>query len=161
MKTMAEVDFRFRQQSPVSQFTSDTSSVMPKRLPRNWLLSTSKFRKFDATAIIQALQYFREDNLTLMLVSQDYPGTWNLKEKWYGTEYTIDRIPTDVLSDIRKALNSQDPRACGKPPITAKRRFEVSGLLFSISANMLGVDISVHGYNDKMAVLLEKILITM
>lgn len=243
MKNMAEVDFRFRQKSPASRFTSGTSSVMQKKLPRNWLLSsTSKFRKFDAKAIVQAMQYLREDNFRLMLVSQDYPGNWDQKEKWYGTEYKVDQIPTDVLSDIHKALNAPNEDRIEELHLPHKNEFiptkldvekvevkepaktpkllrnddlvrlwwkkddtfwvpkanlsiklrnqvtyanplnyvkanlfvnlvkdalssysydaEISGLSYGITANMLGVDISVHGYNDKMAVLLEKILIT-
>ncbi|KAK5386061.1 metalloprotease [Exophiala xenobiotica] len=243
MKNMAEVDFRFRQKSPASRFTSATSSVMQKDLPRSWLLSgTSKFRKFDAKAIVQAMQYLREDNFRLMLVSQEYPGTWSEKEKWYGTEYKVESIPTDVLSGVRKALSSPqnetpkelhlphknefiptkldveklDVKEPAKTPkllrnddlvrlwwkkddtfwvpkanINIKLRnavtycspasfvksvlflnlvkdalstysydAEISGLSYAIIPNQLGVDISVHGYNDKMAVLLEKILST-
>ena len=243
MKNMAEVDFRFRQKSPASRFTSATSSVMQKNLPRTWLLSnTSKFRKFDSNAIVQAMQYLREDNFRLMLVSQDYPGNWDKKEKWYGTDYAVASIPTEVLSEVRKALTCSGndttkelhlphknefiptkldvektivkepaktpkllrnddmvrlwwkkddtfwvPKAnlniklrnavtCANPANYVKTVLfvnlvkdalssysydaEISGLSYAISANMLGVDLSVHGYNDKMAVLLEKILTT-
>src|SRR5690242_18897828 len=49
MKNMADVEFRFKQKSPASRFTSRTSSIMQKPLPHKWLLSgTSKFRRFDA-----------------------------------------------------------------------------------------------------------------
>lgn len=243
MRNMAEVDFRFRQKSPASRFTSGTSSVMQKQLPRNWLLSsTSKLRKFDAKAIVQAMQYLREDNFRLMLVSQEYPGEWGQKEKWYGTDYRVEKIPTDVLSDVRQALSASgsDPikelhlphknefiptkldveKAEVKEPAKTPKLLrnddlvrlwwkkddtfwvpkanlnikirnaityadpsnyvktnlfvnlvkdalssysydaEISGLAYAIGGNMLGVDISVHGYNDKMAVLLEKILTT-
>ncbi len=244
MKNMAEVDFKFRQKSPASRFTSATSSVMQKNgLPRNWLLSsTSKFRKFDAKAIVQAMQYLREDNFRLMLVAQDYPGDWDQKERWYGTEYKVEKVPTDVLSDVREALSNQESGRITDLYLPHKNEFiptnldveknevkepskapkllrnddklrlwwkkddtfwvpkanlnirvrnavtyanaanyvksnlfvslvkdalssysydaEISGLSYAIFANMLGIDISVHGYNDKMAVLLEKILTT-
>jgi insulysin len=244
MKNMAEVDFKFRQKSPASRFTSATSSVMQKNgLPRNWLLSsTSKFRKFDAQAIVQAMQYLREDNFRLMVVSQDYPGDWDQKERWYGTEYKVERVPADVLSEVRKALSNQESDRIPDLHLPHKNEFiptnlevekievkepakapkllrnddklrlwwkkddtfwvpkanlnikirnavtyanpanyvktnlfislvkdalssysydaEISGLAYGIGANMLGFDISVHGYNDKMAVLLEKILTT-
>ncbi|KAJ4510032.1 metalloprotease [Exophiala dermatitidis] len=244
MKNMAEVDFRFRQKSPASRFTSGTSSVMQKKLPRNLLLSgTSKFRKFDAEAITQAMEYLREDNFRLMLVSQEYPGDWDQREKWYGTEYKVEKIPTDVLSDVRKALSSHGNETIKELHLPHKNEFiptkldvektevkepaktpkllrnddlvrlwwkkddtfwvpkanlnlklrnpvtsanpanyvktvlfvslvkdalssysydaEISGLAYGVAPTMLGVDLSVHGYNDKMAVLLEKILTTM
>ncbi|OAP64900.1 hypothetical protein AYL99_00872 [Fonsecaea erecta] len=245
MKNMAEVDFRFRQKSPASRFTSAISCVLQKPgLPRSWLLSsTSKFRKFDAQAIAQAMQYLREDNFRLMLVSQEFPGDWDQKEKWYGTEYKVERIPTDVLSDICKALSDPESDRIPELHLPHKNEFiptkldvekvdvkepakapkllrnddkvrlwwkkddtfwvpkanlhikirntvtsanianfvktslfidlvkdalssysydaEISGLSYGIGPNMVGFDITVHGYNDKMAVLLEKILTTM
>ncbi|KAJ9631146.1 metalloprotease [Knufia peltigerae] len=244
MKNMAEVDFRFRQKTPPSRFTSATSSVMQRQLPRNMLLSgTSRLRRFDAQAIVQAMQYLREDNFRLMLVSQEYPGSWDQKERWYGTDYKVEHIPTDVLSEIRKALSSPQTEAPKelhlphrnefiptkldvekldiKEPATAPKLLrndelvrlwwkkddvfwvpkanvnirlrnaltasnpvnyvktmifdslvrdalqtfsydaEISGLGYAIATHQLGLDISVHGYNDKMAVLLEKILITL
>jgi insulysin len=38
---------------------------------------------------------------------------------------------------------------------------EISGLGYSIVAHSLGLDVSVSGYNDKMPVLLEKVLVSM
>ncbi|OQV04887.1 Peptidase M16 inactive domain-containing protein [Cladophialophora immunda] len=242
---VVKIVFRFRQKSPASRFTSAVSCVLQKPdLPRNLLLSsTSKFRKFDAQAIVQAMQYLREDNFRLMIVSQEYPGDWDQKEKWYGTEYKVERIPTDVLSDIRKALADSESNSIPELHLPHKNEFiptkldvekaevkvpakapkllrnddkvrlwwkkddtfwvpkanlqikirntvtsantanfvktnlfinlvkdalssysydaEISGLSYAIGPDMLGFDISVHGYNDKMAVLLEKILTTM
>ncbi|RVX74303.1 hypothetical protein B0A52_02135 [Exophiala mesophila] len=244
MKNMADVDFRFRQKSPASRFTSGTSSVMQKNIPRNWLLSsTSKFRKFDAKAIVQAMQFLRHDNFRLMVVSRDFPGTWDQKEKWYGTEYKVEKVPSEVLADIQTALTAPEVSPIPDLHLPHKNEFiptkldvekievkepakapkllrndssvrlwwkkddtfwvpkanlsiklrnqvtyanpldyvksclfvglvrdalssysydaEISGLSYAITANMLGLDLGVHGYNDKMAVLLEKILTTL
>lgn len=38
-KGLAEVDFKFKQKTPASRFTSKVSAVMQTRLPREWLLS--------------------------------------------------------------------------------------------------------------------------
>lgn len=38
-KGIAEVDFKFKQKTPASSFTSKTSAVMQTPLPREWLLS--------------------------------------------------------------------------------------------------------------------------
>lgn len=38
---------------------------------------------------------------------------------------------------------------------------EVSGLDYSVSTQSIGIDLSLSGYNDKMAVLLEKVLVCM
>ena len=243
MKNMAEVDFRFRQKSPASRFTSSTSSMMQKPLPRNWLLSgISKFRTFDPKAIVNAMQFLREDNFRLMVVSQDHPGDWNEKEKWYGTDYKVQKIPIEVQESLRNALTAsagdrptdlylpkrnefiptkldveksdtkepaktpkllrnddvmrlwwkkddsfwvpkanvnvllRNPLTYASPANYVKTVLftalvkdaltsysydaEISGLVYSVAANMLGMDVVVHGYNDKLPVLLEKILLT-
>jgi insulysin len=38
-KGLADVDFKFKQKSPASRFTSKISAVMQTPLPREWLLS--------------------------------------------------------------------------------------------------------------------------
>lgn len=244
VKNMAEVDFKFKQKSPASRFTSSTSAVMQQPIPREWLLSgTNKHRKFDAQGIVNALQYLREDNFRMMLVSQDYPGSWDQKEKWYGTEHRVQHISTEMQSEIRQALvgsahdrpqelhlphrnefiptrldvekaevkePSKTPKLIRNDDMmrlwwkkddafwVPKANFnillrnsltystpanyvktviylnlvkdalveysydaEISGLGYVLGANMLGVDMSVYGYNDKMSVLLEKILTTL
>jgi insulysin len=242
-KNLAEVDFRFRQKSPASRFTSSISSVMQRTLPREWLLSASKLRKFDAKQITEAIDYLRDDNYRLMITSQDYPIDLDQKEKWYGTEYKVEKIPSDVRSEIQKALRSSAKERPGALHLPHKNEFvptrldvekkevkepaktpklirnddlmrlwwkkddtfwapkgvlsitmrnpltyatpanyvksvlytklvkdalteyaydaELAGIGYSVSASMLGIDVNIHGYNDKMSVLLEKVLITM
>jgi insulysin len=243
MKNMAEVDFRFRQKSPASRFTSGTSSVMQKPLPREWLLSgISKFRKFDPEAIVHAMSYLRHDNFRLMIVAQDFPGDWDQKEKWYGTDYKVQKFPIEVQEDFRKALAAPagdrptelqlphrnefiptrldveklEVKEPAKTPkllrhddkmrlwwkkddsfwvpkaninivlrngltyatpanyvktvlftslvkdalTTYSYDAEISGLVYNVVADPSGMNVLVHGYNDKMAVLLEKILLT-
>ncbi|MCJ1484182.1 Insulinase (Peptidase M16), partial [Schaereria dolodes] len=108
VRGMAEVDFRFKQKTPASSFTSKLSSIMQKPLPRKWLLSgSSLIREFDASSITQAMSYLRVDNYRLTIVSQDYPGDWDQKERWYGTEYRSERIPPAFENAVRRAGESR------------------------------------------------------
>lgn len=243
MKNLAEVDFRFKQKTPASRFTSRLSSVMQKPMPREWLLSGSLLRRFDSDLIKKAMSHLRADNFRLVIVSQDYPGEWDQKEKWYGTEYKVEKIPQDFLGGIQKALDStssnristvhmphrnefvptrlsvekkevsepattpklirhddrvrlwfkkddrfwvpkatvhvtlRNPLVWATPTNLIKTKFycelvrdsldeysydaELAGLDYHLSANILGLDVSVGGYNDKMSVLLDKVLSTM
>jgi insulysin len=243
MKNLAEVDFRFKQKTPASRFTSRLSSVMQKSLPSEWLLSGSLLRRFDPELIKEALSYLRADNFRLVIVSQDFPGTWDQKEKWYGTEYKVEKIPQEFLGDLKKALEStetsrisnvhmphrnefvptrlsvekkdvaepantpklirhddrvrlwykkddrfwvpkatveislRNPLVWATPANIIKTKLygelvqdsldeysydaELAGLDYHLSANILGMDISVSGYNDKMSALLDKVLNTM
>ena len=244
VKGMAEVDFRFKQKTPASSFTSKLSSVMQKPLPREWLLSGSRLiRKFDPEAIKKALTYLRTDNFRMTIVSRDFPGDWDQKEKWYGTEYKSEPIPDslrdaaeragqttakDRLADLHlphknefiptklsvekkeveepakapKLIRNDEgvrtwwkkddqfwvpkaniyvtlrtPLVSATPANTVKTKLycelvkdalveysydaEIAGLDYGLGAFTQGLDIEVSGYNDKMSVLLEKVLISM
>ncbi|RGP63560.1 insulysin [Fusarium sporotrichioides] len=103
-KGMADVDFKFKQKTPASRFTSRISSVMQKPLPREWLLSGhSRLREFAPDQIEKALSTIRPDNFRMVIVSRNHPGNWDQKEKWYGTEYRHEKIPDDLMEEIKKA----------------------------------------------------------
>ena len=244
VKGMAEVDFRFKQKSPASSFTSRLSSVMQKPLPREWLLSGTKLiREFDAKAISRAMSYLRTDNYRLTIVSQDYPGDWDQKERWYGTEYRSERVPSDFEDAVKRAgecdardripelhlphrnefiptrltvekkdieepmkfpklirndegvrtwwkkddrfwvpkanvfVTLRNPLVAITPANAAKTKLycelvkdalveysydaEIAGLEYSLGSYTAGIDVDISGYNDKMSVLLEKVLISM
>lgn len=202
-----------------------------------------RLRKFDPARIQDGLACLRPDNFRMSVVSQKFPGTWKEKEKWYGTEYTYEKIPADFLEEIKHAAASTSkdrlpelhlphenqfiptklevekkevktpaispklirndelvrtwykkddqfwvPKAnvfinCKNslPAATAENMLkarlytdvvrdaleeysydaELAGLDYSIAAHSMGLEIAVSGYNDKLPVLLEKVLVTM
>ena len=244
VKGMAEVDFRFKQKSPASSFTSRLSSEMQKPLPRKWLLSGSRLiREFDANAITNAMTYLRTDNYRLTIVSKSFPGDWDQKEQWYGTEYRIEKLSSDFQNTIHETADStpqnrpsalhlphvnefvptrltvekrevekpakapklirndvgfrtwwkkddqfwvpkasisimlRNPLASVTPMNTVKTILycdlvcdtldeysydaEIAGLEYSLHATSSGLELEFDGYNDKMPVLLEKVLVSM
>ncbi|RAL63565.1 hypothetical protein DID88_003609 [Monilinia fructigena] len=107
-KGLADVDFKFKQKTPASRFTSKISAVMQTPLPREWLLSGhSRLRKFDSERISAGLDCLRADNFRMAISSQTFPGGWDSREKWYGTEYKYEKIPADFLEEIKKAASSK------------------------------------------------------
>ena len=244
MANLAEIDFKFRQKAPASGTVSQYSTVMQSPYPRDELLSRPmKITKFDTEAIERGLAALRPDSFKILLLSQDYPGDWNLREKWYGTEYRVDKIPKDFLEEVTKAAHSSVkerpaelylpgpnefipkkfeverkevkepastpklvrndknvrtwwkkddqfwvPKAnvdvCLRSPLTNATPLtavmsqiykdlvddslteytydaELAGLQYSVSNHPQGFDVVVSGYNDKMSVLLEKVLVSM
>jgi insulysin len=243
-KGMADVDFKFQQKSPASRFTSKTSSVMQKPLPREWLLSgSSRLRKFEPKLIRQGLDLLRPDNFRLTIVSRDFPGKWDKKEKWYGTAYSVSRIPSDFMEELKQAATQSPKERISKLHLPHKNQFiptklevekkdvkdpalaprmirndelvrtwykkddtfwvpkanlivsckspivyasaensvkarlfadlvrdaleeysydaELAGLQYNVSLDSRGLFIEVSGYNDKLPVLLEQVLMTM
>lgn len=243
-KGMADVDFKFKQKTPASRFTSKIVSVMQKPLPREWLLSgQSRLRKFEPSLITKGLECLRSDNFSMSIVSQDFPGGWDQKEKWYGTEYKSEKIPAEFLQEISKAASSSasqrlselhlphqnqfiptklevEKKEVEKPAVaprllrnddSARTWFkkddtfwvpkanlivslrnpivyasaenavkaklftdlvrdaleeysydaELAGLQYNVTLDSRGLFVEVAGYNDKLSVLLEQVLITM
>ncbi|KAH0368926.1 putative metalloprotease, partial [Aureobasidium melanogenum] len=244
MAKLAEVDFRFRQKIPASRTVSALSGVMQKSFPRDKLLSAqSLIWKFDSDAIQRGIDYLRPDNFRITLVSQEYPGNWDQKEQWYGTEYKYEKMPAAFVKELEaasKASSSQRPselhmpaknefvpsrldvevKEVEKPAVAPKlirndvnvrtwwkkddqfwapkaniKVFfrsplvsmsaltavttqlykdliedslteysydaELAGLEYDLQNHAQGFDVTVSGYNDKMAVLLEKVLVAM
>lgn len=106
-KGLAEVAFKFKQKTPASRFTSQISAVMQTPLPREWLLSGQNvLREYDPARIEECLACLRPDNFRISVVSQNFPGDWDQKEHWYGTEYKHEKIPADFLEEIKQAAHT-------------------------------------------------------
>lgn len=239
-KRISEVEFRFKQKSPPSRTASGLAGVMQKPYDRTKLLSgPAVISKFDSNLISEAMSFLRPDNFRMTIVSQDFPGDWDQKEKWYGTEHKVEKIPEDFLKEVRAAIESKSwpkelhfphrnefipsrldvekkeveaptkqpklirhddnvriwwkkddqfwvPKAnvhiYFKTPITyVSARVvlictlfrelvndalveysydaDISGLVYDFSNHISGLSITVSGYNDKLHVLLEKVLL--
>lgn len=244
MIKLAEVDFRFQQKQPAYRTTMGLSGIMQKPLPRDQLLAGSyKIRKFDPKAIKTGLSALTADNFRFTLVSQEYPGNWDKREKWYGTEYRYEKIPEDFMQRVTSASQASKSERPAELHLPAVNEFvpqrldvekkdvktpaivptlirndenvrtwfkkddqfwvpkanvdlclrsplvnvtplygimsalykelvedslaeygydaELAGLDYDISHHSIGLDITVSGFNDKMSVLLEKVLVSM
>ena len=112
LQVMAQVDFKFQQKSPASKFTSRLSPVMHKPYPREWLLSGSLIREYDPALITQAMEYINPENFRLMITAKKPVLGKELteKEKWYGTEYVVEKIPLDFLNAVRGTVGPTAPK---------------------------------------------------
>ena len=179
----------------------------------------------------------------MSVVSQNFPGTWQSKEKWYGTEYTYEKIQQDFIEEIKAAANTTSKNRLTEIHLPHENQFiptkfdvekkeittpaisprlirnddlvrtwykkddqfwvpkanlfincrnslagattenyiktrlytdivrdaleeysydaELAGLDYSVASHAGGLEIEVSGYNDKLSVLLEKVLLTM
>ncbi|KAI2864641.1 hypothetical protein CBS12448_2857 [Aspergillus niger] len=242
MSRLAEMDFKFRQKSPPSRTVSDLAQLMQNAcIPREHLLSPFLVRKFDPESIQSGLSHLRPDKFRFFLVDQQFPGNWDAKEKWYGTEYKLEKIRKDFMQELWKAaqapiterhsilhlpaVNEFIPRRLGvdrkdvteparhptlvrhddhvrvwfkqddqfwvpkanikillrSPIVSLTPRHAVmtrlyvelvedslieyaynadkAGLSYAISESSQGLNIELKGFNDKMSVLLEKVLL--
>jgi insulysin len=109
---ISEINFRSKQKSPSWQTTSSLAGVMQKPYDREALLSgPTVIREFNATRIREAMSYLRPDNFRMTIASQDFPGGWDRKEKWYGTEYKVEKLAEGLLAEVRAAFESKEQPA--------------------------------------------------
>jgi insulysin len=92
IKSLAEIEFKFSEKCPPSQYTSSLSQQMQENLPPQWTISGgSVLRKYDPALIEKHLDLLRPDNFRLTIACQEFPkGIKPTKvEQWYSTDYTV------------------------------------------------------------------------
>lgn len=242
MSSLAEVEFKFKQKGPLFRTVSGLAQLMQNpRIPRECLLSHSLIRKFDPENIERGLSHLRPDNFRFYVIDQQFPGDWDAKEKWYGTEYKLERIPEDFMQDLWVAARVSATERSSRLHLPAVNEFipqrlevewknvieparhpalilhddnvhvwfkkddqfwvpkaniklllrspvasltplnavmtrlyvdlveesldeyaydaDIAGLSYTVSENAQGLNIELNGFNDKMTVLLEKVLL--
>ncbi|KAK2037724.1 peptidase M16 inactive domain-containing protein [Colletotrichum somersetense] len=107
LQSMANVNFRWEERMSAISFTKETSLKMHGPLPYKWLLSRlNRPREFDVPSIEKALECLRPNNFRMTITSRTYPGNWDKKERWYGTEFLQEEIPKEVMTEIQKAAST-------------------------------------------------------
>ncbi|KAI8639740.1 Metalloenzyme, LuxS/M16 peptidase-like protein [Parasitella parasitica] len=103
IKTLAEMDFKFSDKCPPSEYTSFLSQQMQECLPPQWTISGSALlRKYDPALIEQHLALLDPENFRLTLACQEFPnGVQPTKvEKWYSTDYEVLPLSKELMSRL-------------------------------------------------------------
>ncbi|QFZ29606.1 putative A-factor-processing enzyme [Clavispora lusitaniae] len=109
---MSEINFRFRQKMSASSTVSKMSNKLYQfssdgYIPPENLLDSSVLREFNPTEISKYGSYLVPSNLRLSLTSRDLLGL-SSKEKWYGTEYSYEDIPAELLQRIQSLASNPE-----------------------------------------------------
>lgn len=107
LSDMSKINFRFKQKERTSNTVSKLSSSLFKfkedyYIPPERLLNCTVLRDFDAEEIKKYGRHLNPSNLRISLSSQhldDLPNT----EKWYGTEYAYEDIPSELMDALKSA----------------------------------------------------------
>ena len=99
---LSEMSFKFSEKSKPDHYVTRLSEYLHKPYPRQNLLSAPYIMKlFDKDQIIKTLSMLDVEHCRVTVASQSpLPGfTYDKKEQWYGTEYTLAPLPK-VLLDV-------------------------------------------------------------
>lgn len=107
---MSKIDFRFRQKAGTSSTVSKISNTLYKftedyHIPPENLLDYTILRDFDPEEIMAYGSHLVSSNFRMSLTSQLLDSLPE-REKWYGTEYSFDNIPSDLMNKIRNVSSN-------------------------------------------------------
>jgi insulysin len=97
---LSEIAFRFKEKSPPTTTAMQLSLQMSKPYPRELLLSAPWLTSsWDEDIIMAATNHLSVDECRMMVASQEplVGKDYNMREKWYGTEYTIEPLSDRLL----------------------------------------------------------------
>lgn len=99
--------FLYRQKWKAMQLSSSLAQVLHRPIPRERLLDYSVARRYDADAVAEFAKFLCPENMRAMLASQCL-NNFTHKEKWYGTEYSVEKI-TDLKPNRIEELHLPRP----------------------------------------------------
>ncbi|KAN0065153.1 metalloprotease [Thecaphora frezii] len=127
---LSELMFRFREKSDPADYASAIATEMQMPYPREWILSGAYLsREFDLTQIRETLEMLNPRNCRVMVAAKTLPdgtASWEHREKWYGTEYTIRPLPEQLL-DLEPT--DYEDLALPKPNSFVPSNFDLKGQL--------------------------------
>ncbi|KAI8458009.1 Metalloenzyme, LuxS/M16 peptidase-like protein [Phakopsora pachyrhizi] len=97
---LSEIRFKFKSPSSPMSYVTSLAGWMRRPCPRENVLSSVYLTKtFDPKLIEETIEMIRPERCRILLGTQTpIPGVaYDLKEEWYGTEYTIQDFPSDLL----------------------------------------------------------------
>ncbi|GAA5970032.1 hypothetical protein JCM11641_000241 [Rhodosporidiobolus odoratus] len=101
VSALSKLAFRFKEKSPPISTAMRLSMNMSKPYPRDLLLSAPWIcTEWYPAMVNQLLDLMRPQNCRIFLEAQNEIGgrVYGDKEKWYGTEYTIEKMSDEILS---------------------------------------------------------------
>jgi insulysin len=132
VKKLCDLAFRFKEKGPPSSYSSTISTQMQQSYPREWVLSAPYLtREFEPNQIRELVDCLSATNCRVSIAAQSLPDgskDWDQKETWYGTEYKLTPIPSQLLAkDGIHTSDEYDGMYLPKPNSFIPSSFEVEG----------------------------------
>ncbi|CAG9536896.1 unnamed protein product [Cercopithifilaria johnstoni] len=105
LKQLQQIKFRFKDKENPLNYVTHISSEL-QRIPfEDVICADYKMDLYKPDLIKELIEQMRPENMFYAVISQEYAGKkGNIKEKWYGTEYSSTKIDKEVLSKFNDAL---------------------------------------------------------
>jgi insulysin len=116
VQQLCDLAFRFKEKQPPSSYTSGLSSQLQLPFPREWVLSGPFLaREFDPQQIREVTDRLSPSNCRISIAAQAMPDgsqNWDMKERWYGTEYKVTPLKSVTDSSVEaNAMSLPQPNS--------------------------------------------------
>lgn len=106
-RELSEIFFRNREKSQPHAYVISLTAKLEDDPPAQWLLSAgSLYREYSDEATKIVLDCLLPEKARLTLSARDHEAlprgsriAWQ-KEKWYGTEYAVQKFSSDILEEV-------------------------------------------------------------
>lgn len=92
---LADISFRFKEREEPMSFVTETSLHMQYLEPSHYVTGLSLLKKYEPEKIGQVLDLLTVEDCIVIIGSRFPDISFDKKERWYGTEYTVERISED------------------------------------------------------------------
>ncbi|CAG8464961.1 16775_t:CDS:10 [Cetraspora pellucida] len=128
VQSIASIDFKFQEKYSPSYYTSRLAVYMQRPYPRELILCGSHLlREYNPELILEGLNCLCWDKCIITLSSKLLKEL-DKKEKWFGTEYKLEKISDKLLKAIQNPKLHPDLKI-HPPNIFIPSNFEVNKLL--------------------------------
>ncbi|XP_064292725.1 nardilysin-like isoform X2 [Plodia interpunctella] len=96
IKTIEETSFRFEEESQPSDYVETLANNMHFYPPQHYITGDRLYYKYDPKGIAELLDSMRPDRVNILIMSNKHstPIIYDQKEKWFGTDYRREDIPS-------------------------------------------------------------------
>ncbi|XP_066537001.1 nardilysin isoform X2 [Hoplias malabaricus] len=98
-------EFLYQEQTDPIEFVEDVCENMQLFPKEDFLTGDQLMFEFKPEVISSALKLLTPDRVNLLLLSPEHEGTCPLKEKWFGTQFSVEEIPAEWRQRWSEALD--------------------------------------------------------
>ncbi|ELU09335.1 hypothetical protein CAPTEDRAFT_155510 [Capitella teleta] len=102
-RDLGAMSFRFKDKEKPRSFTCSSASLLHEYPLEEVLCGGYLMEEFSPKLITDLLADLTPETIRVAVVGQKFKGQTNLTERWYGTEYSMEKIPEVTLQQWRNA----------------------------------------------------------
>lgn len=101
VQAISVIHFRFKDKEKPVQLVTSVSKCLHDYELKDVLCGPYLLSDFDKDTVKQLLDYLIPEKIRIMVVAKMFEETADQTEEWYGTKYSVKKIPSDIIEKWR------------------------------------------------------------